>query len=172
MPVVWGGAKINLLKYKDQADSFIARFKSLNFESAVYTDVEELIRESDIVVSCVTAADTLICPNDDCFGEGILVVPVHTPGFQNCDLFFDKVFGDDTGHVRGFKYFDKFKQYDEFANVLSGNNPGRENDDERILAYNVGISLHDIYFASKIYNLLKDKTEKIDLGGKLEKFWI
>ena len=28
------------------------------------------------------------------------VIPVHTRGFQNCDLFFDKVFADDTDHVK------------------------------------------------------------------------
>lgn len=167
-----GGVKINLLKYKNQAELFIERFSKSDLEYAIYNDVESLIKDSDVVVSCVTAADNLICPNNDCFKEGVLVVPVHTPGFQNCDLFFDKVFGDDTGHVRGFKYFDKFKKYDEFVNVLSGNNPGRENDKERILAYNVGISLHDIFFASKIYNLLKDKTCEIDLGAETEKFWI
>lgn len=28
---------------------------------------------------------------------GVLIVPIHTPGFTNCDLFFDKVFADEYG---------------------------------------------------------------------------
>ena len=78
-------------------------------------------------------------------------------GFQNCDLFFDKVFGDDTSQIQNFKYFNQFRQYDEFHHVLQGRNPGRTSQDERILCYNYGIALHDITFASKIYQrFMKD----------------
>ena len=112
------------------------------------------------------------CP-DEAFDEGVLVVPVHTLGFTNCDLFFDKVFADDTGHVCHFKNFDKFRKFAEMGEVVSGKAPGRENDRERILAYNIGISIHDIYFASRIYNLLKDNEgiPEIDLAGPTEKYW-
>ena len=39
------------------------------------------------------------------------------------------------------------------SNLLLEKNPGRLSDNEKILAYNIGISLHDIYFASRIYDL-------------------
>ena len=100
------------------------------------------------------------------------MVPVHTRGFQNCDLFFDKVFADDTGHVKEFKYFDKFRHYDEFSHVLLGENPGRENDQERILAYNIGISLHDIYFASQIYDAIGPSAKELILENETKKFWV
>ena len=90
---------------------------------------------------------------DEWFKEGVLVVPIHTRGFQNCDLFFDKVFADDTSHVDGFKYFKQFKKFSEFDKVLHKEVVGRENDKERILSYNIGIALHDIYIAKKIFNL-------------------
>jgi ornithine cyclodeaminase len=86
-------------------------------------------------------------------------VPIHTRGFQNCDTTFDKVFADDTGHVQGFKYFNQFKHFAEISDVLKGENIGRSSDDERILSYNIGLGLHDVYFASKIIELLDQKAD-------------
>mgnify|MGYP000007915735 FL=1 len=163
---------IKLLAYKGQEILFQERFKNnphLHFN--ICPDTECLISDSDVVVSCITAADHIIAP-DKCFKEGVLVVPVHTRGFQNCDLFFDKVFADDTGHVQDFKYFKQFKQFDEFSRVLLGENPGRENDQERILAYNIGISLHDIYFASQIYDTIVRSVTNLSLESEVQKFWI
>ena len=83
----------------------------------------------------------------DLFKPGVLVVLVHTRGFQNCDTVFDKVFADDEGHVKGLKYFSQFKKFAELDRILKGQISGRENDSERILSYNIGIGIHDIYFA-------------------------
>ena len=68
------------------------------------------------------------------FKPGVLLVPVHTRGFQNCDTIFDKVFADDTAHVQGFKYFNQFKKFGEIGDVLTCSIRGRESDDERILS--------------------------------------
>ncbi len=37
--------------------------------------------------------------------------------------------------------------------------PGRENDEERIIAYNIGLGLHDVLFAHKIISMLESKTQ-------------
>ncbi len=163
---------IKLLAYKEQEIDFIKRFKDYSqLQFQICHTTEELIKNSDVIVSCITAADTLIAP-DDCFKEGVLVVPVHTRGFQNCDLFFDKVFSDDTHHVENFKFFSKFKKHDEFSRILLGENPGRENELERILAYNIGISLHDIYFASQIFDQIKAEGSTISINPQINKFWV
>lgn len=144
---------IRLLAYKNQAEKFIdtfKKFKNISFE--IVPTTTELITGADIVVSCVTAMDQIVASNE-CYKEGVLVVPVHTRGFQNCDLFFDRCFCDDKGHISSFKYYNELKNLDEISNLLLGNNPGRRTDKERILAYNIGISLHDVYFASHIYDL-------------------
>ena len=144
-----------LLKYKDQADLFIERFKEYdNLKVEVFDDINALVKESSVLISCITYAGELLCPHDELFGPGMLLIPVHTRGFQNCDLFFDKVFGDDTGHVQGFKYFSQFKKYDELSQVLLGNNPGRESDSERIISYNIGIGIHDAVYSSHIYDIV------------------
>lgn len=160
-----------ILKYKDQAELFIERFKDYkNISFEIVDDNESLIKNADVVISCVTAANTII-GEDNWYKEGVLVVPIHTRGFQNCDLFFDKVFADDRDHVIGFKYFDKFKKFNEIDTVLKNINPGRESQKERILSYNIGIAIHDVYFAGQI---IKHFTfdNSIDINKTTEKFWV
>jgi ornithine cyclodeaminase/alanine dehydrogenase-like protein (mu-crystallin family) len=162
---------VKLLRYKDQADLFRERFSQYrNIEFVVVEENKQLIQDSDVIISCVTAADAMI-GEDIWFKEGVLVVPVHTRGFQNCDLFFDRVFADDTDHVKGFKYFSKFKTFDEFSSVLHDNAKGRRSDRERILSYNIGIALHDVFYASKILKM-SAKEHSITIDSPVQKFWI
>ena len=166
---------IVLKAYKGQEQEFAKRFSeytNLRFEIA--ETYSQLVRGADVVVSAVTYLEKDIC-SDDCFDEGVLVVPIHTRGFGNCDLFFDKVFADDRGHVCHFKYFDRFRSFAEISDVVNGKAPGRENDQERILAYNIGLSIHDVRFAANIYKLMMEKNvplPDVDLEEPKEKFWI
>ena len=148
-----------LMRYKDQAERFVKRFQDCdNVSCEIVDDKRTFIAEADVVISCVTVAQQLLFPDDGLFRKGVTLIPVHTRGFQNCDLFFDKVFGDDTGQIQKFKYFYRFRQYDELHHVLSGKAPGRTSDEERIISYNYGMGLHDIVFASRIYELSGDET--------------
>lgn len=169
--------EVKLLRYKNQAEIFQNRFRdynNLNFK--IVDTVEECIRGSDVIVSCATYFEDDIAL-DEWFDEGVLVVPVHTRGFTNCDLFFDKVFADDTSHVDHFKNFEKFRYYAEVSDVINGLRAGRENNRERILAYNIGISIHDINYAAHIYRLLQEKSgvfaglKDADMQDPTEKFW-
>lgn len=145
---------IRLKRYKNHAEETIKRFEHYsNVTFEVSESMEELIQDSDVVVSCITDADGLLVPDVDMFKQGVLVVPVHTRGFQNCDTVFDKVFADDEGHVNGFKYFKEFKKFGELSDVLLQKISGRENDNERILSYNIGLGLHDTLFAHKILKI-------------------
>lgn len=162
--------KILLLRYKDQAERFANRYqkyKNLTFE---IVDTMEEICSSDVVISCVTyQKDPFV--SDSCFKRGCTVIPVHTRGFQNCDLFFDKVFADDTGHVVDFQNYSKFKHFAEVSDVVCHRAAGRENDDERILVYNIGLSIHDIYFANKIYQM-SAKVAEHPFCQPEEKMWL
>ena len=169
---------VKLFRYKDQAELFIKRFSEYeNLHFTIVDDVKDVVKGSDVVISCATFFDHDVC-SDDCFDEGVLVVPVHTRGFTNCDLFFDKVFADDTGHVDHFGNFAKFKSYAEVSDVVNGRTAGRENDKERILAYNIGVSMHDINYAAHIYQMMKERPEvfakltDIDMHDPTDKFWI
>ena len=161
-----------LLRYKDQAERFVERLKdfdNINFE--IVDDKHIFAAEADVLISAVTVATELLFPDDGLFRKGVTVIPVHMRGFQNCDLFFDKVFGDDTGQVSGFKYFNQFHQYDEFHHVLQGKNPGRTSNEERILSYNYGIALHDILFASRIYERIQT-GDGFNLEKQDQKLWL
>ncbi len=165
---------IILLKYKNQAEDFADRFsKYTNIIFEEVTDVNSLVQESDVLFSCVTFARGNIVEDVSLFKPGITIIPVHTKGFMNCDAVFDRVFGDDTNHVSGFKYFKDFKGYNEIGEVFAGCDPGRISDDQRIINYNYGLGLHDLVFAAKIYELLeKTKLPEIKLQKETRKFWI
>jgi len=169
---------VKLLRYKDQAELFADRFKEFsNLKFQIVDSLEECIRGSDVIISCATYFENDIAP-DQWFDEGVLVVPVHTRGFTNCDLFFDKVFADDTGHVDHFKNFAKFRYFAEISDVINGILVGRESDKERILAYNIGISIHDINYAAHIYDMFVnspsafEKLVDAEMHDPFEKFWI
>lgn len=150
------GMVIRLKRYKDHAEKtveeFAPRYPEVVFEIA--DTMEELVQDADVIISCITSADGLLVEDISLFKPGVLIVPVHTRGFQNCDTVFDKVFADDEGHVKEFRYFKEFREFGELGDVLSGKIPGRTNDNERILSYNIGLGLHDIFFATKVLDLL------------------
>lgn len=165
---------VKLLRYKDQAELFAERFAAFrNFRFSTVDSVDSLIKGADVVLSAVTYFDEDVC-GDENFDEGVLIVPIHTRGFTNCDLFFDKVFADDYGHVHHFKNFSKFNSFAEVSDVVNGRVPGRENDRERILAYNIGVSMHDMNYAAHIWDMIKNDTalQNIDLKTPAEKFWV
>lgn len=161
---------VNLLAYKEQEQLFINRFIEFsNIKFNVWHNIDDMFSKSEVIISAITAADTILCP-DAVYRKGTLIVPIHTRGFQNCDLFFDKIYADDKEHVKDFKNFARFKRFDEISQVLLKNTPGRESDDECIISYNIGIALHDIYFATKIYNLVQ--KENILLNSLNNKYWV
>lgn len=152
---------VRLLSYKAHAPLFIEEFQDyphVRFEEA--KDIRSLIDGTDALISCITNAEGILA-DDSYFKPGITVIPVHTKGFQNCDLFFDKVFADDREHVKGFRYFERFRQFGELGAVLTGKARGRMSAEERILSYNIGLGLHDIVFAKHIYDMLVKPKEQV-----------
>lgn len=168
---------IKLLRYKGQEEDFSKRFSHYpNLHFSFVDTPEEMVKGSDVVISGATYLPNDVC-TDEYFDEGVLVQPIHTLGFTNCDLFFDKVFADDRGHVQHFRNFDRFKNFAEVSDVISGEQPGRADDNERILVYNIGVSIHDIHFAASIYELMKhqgclESLPNINMNDPSEKFWV
>ena len=166
--------KVKLLRYKDQAEQFIDRFKNYgNVSFEIVDDIRDIARSVDVLISCITSANGLIVEDESIFPPGITVIPVHMRGFQNCDTTFDRVFGDDTGHVRNFKFFPQYHDYNEIGEVLAGRDPGRKSETQRIIDYNYGLGLHDVLFASKIYEMVaKQGLPEVEIAKETEKFWI
>ena len=157
LPLLQGRPVVcKLLRYKQQAEQFVSLFQEhSNVRFEIVDTPEALVADTDVLVSAVTEMPDAFCADDSLYKEGMLLVPIHTRGFQHCDLSFDSVFADDRGHVCGFKYFNQFRQFHELSEVLLGKHVGRTSDKERIIAYNIGLGLHDIYYAHQIYNLLQ-----------------
>lgn len=166
--------KVRLLRYKDQAERFKERFKGYgNVEFEIVDDINDMARTVDVFVSCITSANGLLVEDVSNFQPGVTVIPVHMRGLQNCDTVFDRVFGDDTDHVRNFRYFSQYQDYNEIGEVLAGRDPGRKSQTQRIIDYNYGLGLHDVVFASKIYELLKDSNlTEVDYQKETDKFWL
>lgn len=162
---------VKLLRYKEQAEEFAARFQGrANIQFEIVDSMEEVCA-CDVVVSCLANATTTLC-DDAVFAEGCTIIPVHTRGFQNCDLFFDKVFVDDIGHVRDFRYFNQFKSCAEVSDVICGRAPGRENAQEKVIVYCGGLALHDVYCAYKIFERVGDECPAIEMALPETRFWI
>lgn len=162
---------VHLLRHKGQEIPFMERYKKYgNITFQCHDSAPEMFRGCEVVISCVTFIDEDYA-SPDTYQAGCLVVPVHAWGFVGCDTTFDKVFVDDIGHTEHFQNFKQFKSVCEVSEVVQGIKPGRESEKERILVYNVGLSIHDIAFAKKIYDMLPP-----DVGGQLdaptEKNWI
>lgn len=147
---------IRLFNYKGRGKQFIelySQYKNIVWE--LYESFDEMVSDCDIIVSAVTYMDVDFTTPDK-YKKGCLLVPIHTRGFTKCDLEFDKIYGDDTGHIQGFKYFKEFKFFEEICDVVNGIVPGRENDEERIIAYSVGVAIQDLVFAHHFLNLLEE----------------
>ena len=174
LPPPDGKYEVSVWWYKDQAEQFIEHFKNLdNFHFTIANDTKELFENADVIISCITQANGLFIDDVNVFKPGVLVVPVHTRGFQNCDTIFDKVVCDDIGHVKGFKYFNQFKNLTELGDILRGDKPGRQSEEERIIDYNIGLGLHDAYICSKVYDAVKAQPhENIELVHSTQKYII
>ena len=166
---------VKLLRYKDQAERLIDRFKGEfpQFEFEIVDTYDEVC-SCDVVVSAVSYARSEFAA-DDVFKPGCLVVPIHTAGFQNCDLCFDKVIIDDEDHVKGFKYYEKFKhKMTEVSEIATGNSTGRDSEEQRLIAYCGGIALHDLFCGYKIYQIALENGVGTDINMEYPKthLWI
>ena len=163
---------LKILKYKTQAEDFIEKYKHFeNIKFEICDTVEDLF-DSDIIVSCVSFARNEICP-DSVYKEGCTVVPVHTGGCQNCDLFFDKVAVDDIGHVEEYRYFDQFKsKMIRITDAANGRVTFRDNDSQRIVIYNGGLAIFDLYFAMKTLEKVGDEVSDLPMSYPTKRFWL
>ena len=163
---------LKLYKYHNHEERFMkyfSKFENISFE--LCETYEETVRDSDLIISAVTRA-TEDFAADECYKEGVTIIPIMTLGFQNCDLFFDKIFTDEIEQIRGFKYFNEFKSIANTTDVLLNKAEGRSNDKERILVYNYGLAIHDLYFASKFYENSQDLGKEIEYNYCKDKFFM
>ncbi len=154
---------IKIYKYKDQAERFAKRYEQYtNLHFVICDSYSDLMEDSDVIISSVTYASEDFAPAS-IYKPGCTVIPVHMRGFMDCDLHFDHVITSDLESIQSFKYFGQFKKLSLLNDVIYEPDKVRNNEDERIIVYNLGLALHDILYASKIYDAL-GTTGDIDLS--------
>ena len=141
-------AEIHILKYKDHVEKTRTRHPEAKIISV--DSKEALISGTAALISAVTVMHDQFLP-ESIYPKGYTLIPVHVRGFQDCDLTFDKIFGDDTAHMRSWKNFAHYPYFAEFSDVLLGKTLGRTSPAERIISYNYGLGLHDLWYASRIF---------------------
>ncbi len=149
---------VKLYKYKDHAERFIERFKKYsNITFLICEDINELMTDSDLIISSVTYAENDFC-DPSIYKQGCTIIPVHMRGFMECDIAFDHVIVSDMIRAKGFKYFDSYKKVTLTDDILAGKEKVREEKTERVLIYNLGLAITDLYFASMIYEMVEGKN--------------
>lgn len=161
--------EIHLMAHKGQEELFIERFKpyhNINFH--IENSKKELFDNADIIISGISYTDELL-GDIDSYKPGVLIVPIHTRGFQNCDDVFELVVADDISHISGFGKFNQMHKVVELGDVISGKATGRMNNKDRIIAYNIGIGLLDVFFGANLFSYFDGSN--INFTSPSEKFW-
>ena len=142
--------------------------KELNMEVLPCSSVEEAVREVDIIFTATQKVSRPFIPTD-ALKPGMLGGGLEAGRAWPKELLHgaDKVITDDLGQTSQYATTGAFEGglpefYGELGEIVKGK-PGRENDEERILAFNIGIACEDISLGQYIYERARDKGAGIML---------
>jgi len=138
--------EIKVLKYKDAVERLRKRFEHTDLIFTEVAEIKDLFTDVQVVVTSLTFAGEPFVKKEWLF-DGMLALPLHMRGWQDCDPLFNKMFTDDYEHTKAWLY----RLDGEIGEVLAGIKPGRENDKEKIIAYNYGIAIDDLAVAKLVY---------------------
>ncbi len=138
--------------------------KKLGLSIEIVESPKDAVEESDIVV---TAGPILKNPNPviekDWFKDGGFAAPLDFDSYWKPEAMhsMDKFVTDDRDQLMYYRSIGYFKDIPEvYANmdeIVVGKKKSRENDDERIMAMNLGLATHDVVTADLIYKKAKEK---------------
>lgn len=142
--------------------AFVGRDK---VKFTVCTSAEEAIRGSDIVATSAPLPVKEPVYDPTWVKEGALVLPVHCNGWPLSFLkSVSKFVVDDWNQYHSYmfgpaKYYteDLEAPYAQLGEIINGDKPGRENDNEIIVNSNLGIALQDIALGFEVLELAKQK---------------
>ena len=142
---------------------------SLPFQVVGCRSVQEVIEGSDVIVTATGKLEKVIY-FEKWVKPGALVLPVHHRGWENQVIQkADKFITDDWAQLsNAAKVVGGFDgslpdPYAELGEIVSGQKPGRERDDERIVDFNYGLAMEDIAIAQQVFK----KATEMGLGQKL-----
>lgn len=160
--------------HRGRAEAFAAEMSErLDLDVRVAEGAEEVVRQAEVLVTATTTTRPIV--RDGWLAPGSLYA--HVSGYE-CEYDVirsaDKVLVDGWNLVQhrmfstiAFMWRDgQFADediYAELGEVVSGQKPGRENDHEVIIFSPIGLGLHDIAVAGRIY----ETARRDGLGQKV-----
>ena len=153
----------------DTREAFAAKWtRILGIPVRALDSIEEVVRRSDIAVGCTTRTD--VVSREPWVKPGATFVSLARREMDPAGWAkFDKTVIDDWDcnlTMKPFRdmleagEFDRARLHAEIGEVIAGEKPGRERDDERILVHTTGLVSQDVGIASWIY----EKALKLGLG--------
>ena len=159
---------------RERAEQFARDMAAeLDIEVQVAESAEEVARSADILVTATTTTRPIV--RRGWLRPGTFYA--HIAGYE-CEYDVireaDKVVVDDWNQVKHRMYstvalmwrdglFRDEDLYAELGEIVSGRKPGRERDDEIIIFSPIGMGIHDIAVATRIYR----KAREMGLGQKV-----
>jgi ornithine cyclodeaminase/alanine dehydrogenase len=132
------------------------------FKLEICNTIQEVFEGADVALTATGYLDDRIF-KEAWIGKGTLVLPVHTRGWEKAALYqLDKFIVDDWQQFDSFVggkdgYYAPLPQlYAQLGDIVVGEKLGRENPDERIIDFNVGIAIHDVAMASEVLTLARE----------------
>ncbi len=126
----------------------------------VKTSFQEALTGADVIV-CATGKLLETAYFADWIKPGALVLPVHAGGFEKDVLSkMDMLVVDDWAQFASFSksmYTLPDRPDAELGEIVIGQKPGRQDDKQRIINFNVGLAIHDIIVATKVLEIAKQK---------------
>ncbi|MEN6484337.1 MAG: ornithine cyclodeaminase family protein [Syntrophobacteraceae bacterium] len=135
----------------------------LQVKITVCDDPEVAARDTQILL---TATQKLPRPivRKDWISKGCLCFGLENSRgwYGDAILAADKFITDDWEQTKSFQQVGAFPDglptlYAELGDIVCGRKPGRESDDEMIVAMSIGLALEDIMVGHKLYTMAKEK---------------
>ncbi len=160
--------RIEEIKIFDTNEPVMAEFMSVAQEHSslnitTCSSAREVIEGADVIVTVTGHLEDRVYKEKWVKG-GALVLPVHTRGWEQALLHqADKFIVDDwqqfnnaLGGRDGY-YSPLPELYAELGDIVIRKKPGRENPTERIINFNFGMAVHDVFMATKVLERAKAK---------------
>lgn len=178
--------QIELIKVFDLNEEKTKQFakdmqSELNVSVVSARSAEEAIRESDIVVTATMSTFPYVK------GEWLKEGAFHSEiSFWDTDpgelVYYDKVVVDDFEHVKHHGVDVSYRAVRDgvlseedvknLGNIVIGKTVGRENNKQKILFNPIGMSIHDVSEAFRVYNSAVEKGIGKDLALWEHPYWL
>ena len=154
--------------YPDFAQTLADKLTAeLGVNAYVAASAEEVMRDSDIVVAAAPVVVKEPVYLKEWIKPGCLILPVHSKGWEYETFSEAKFIVDDWNQYSsdmfnpkgyfGSKGKPMFEPYAQLGEIVIGSKAGRVNDEEIIVAANMGIALQDISLGMEVLRIAKEK---------------